>query len=292
MKKITLKTSAKINLTLDVTSIRDDGYHNIESIFQSIGIYDIITVSRNRGSEINISCSDLSVPCDKRNIVYKAAEKFFLYTGKSSGLNIDIQKNIPSQAGLGGGSSDGAAVLTALNLLFKTHLAPEALIKIGSEVSADTPFFINGGTALVEGIGDSIKPIRFIPPTDFVIAKGKDGISTPSAYKHIDMLFNPKHPKTEKLLKAIDKGKFINHCDLCGNLFEQVTDIDDVFEIKKKMIEMNALSSVMSGSGASVFGIFKNRNEAEHCAFELNRLFPFSTYCQSVGQSIKIISTN
>lgn len=106
------------------------------------------------------------------------------------------------------------------------------------------------------------------------------------------MLFNPKHPKTEKLLKAIDKGKFINHCDLCGNLFEQVTDIDDVFEIKKKMIEMNALSSVMSGSGASVFGIFKNRNEAEHCAFELNRLFPFSTYCQSVGQSIKIISTN
>ncbi|MGN0620354.1 MAG: 4-(cytidine 5'-diphospho)-2-C-methyl-D-erythritol kinase [Porcipelethomonas sp.] len=292
MKSITLKTSAKINLSLDVTGVRDDGYHNIESVFQSVGIYDIVTVSKTDDSEIHISCSDSAVPCDKRNIVYKAAEKFFQYTGKKCGITIDIEKHIPSQAGLGGGSSDGAAVLTALNLIFHTNITQENLIKIGSEISADTPFFINGGTAFIEGIGDIIKPIRFIPQTDLVIAKGADGVSTPFAYRQIDMLFEPKHPKTERLLKAIDKGKFANHFDLCGNIFEQITDINDVFEIKEIMINSGASLSLMTGSGSSVFGIFSKSETAEKCTALLKRSFPFAEHCQTVGKSIIIIDTH
>lgn len=285
MDSIKVKASAKINLTLDVTGKRDDGYHFIESIFQSVGIFDILTVKKAAG-DIRITCDDETVPCDMRNIAYKAALLFFEYTGIESGVEIHIEKHIPSQAGLGGGSSDGAGVLYALNRLYDTKMSISELAAIGGRISADTAFFIYGGTAYVSGIGENISAIRSIPPVDMVIAKGYSGISTPEAYKEIDSLVNPKHPDTKTLSEAIDKGKFLKKCGLCENMFELVTKNRDVFDLKKHMLDMGAECAVMSGSGSAVFGIFENEQDALKCEANLKKYYPFARYCKAVTQGI------
>lgn len=288
MDNVKLNVSAKINLSLDVTGKREDGYHNIESIFQSVGIYDTLTVSKLKTSGILISCDTPGVPCDKTNIVYKAAEVFFRHTGIKCGVGIHIEKRIPSQAGLGGGSSDGAGVLYALNMIFDTGLEGKKLTELGGKVSADTAFFTLGGTAYAEGIGDDIHSIRYIPKADLVIAKGSSGISTPEAYKKIDALSEPHHPETAKLVRAIEKGKFLSKCHLCENIFENVTDNADVTNIKKIMLQNGALNSVMSGSGSAVFGIFPDREKAVACAEKLSAVYPFAVYCRAVPESIQV----
>lgn len=289
MNSVTLKVSAKINLSLDVTGKREDGYHEIESIFQSVGIYDTITVKRREDEKIVITCSDPDVPCDERNIAHKAARLFFEDTGIEGGVSIHIEKEIPSQAGLGGGSSDGAGVIYAMNMLYDTQLNGKGLTELGGKISADTAFFTVGGTAYASGIGDEIESIRYIPNIDLVIAKGKSGISTPEAYRKIDGLSNPVHPKTAKLLKAIDKGNFMDKCELCQNIFESVTDLKDVEEIKKSMLEHGALNSVMSGSGSAVFGIFQNEETAQKCAENLKGRYEFAVHCKAVPYSIVLV---
>ena len=285
MDSIKVKASAKINLTLDVTDKLPNGYHLIESIFQSIGIFDIVTVTK-AAKDIKITCDDKSVPCDFRNIAYKAALLFFEHTGIEAGAEIHIEKHIPSQAGLGGGSSDGAAVLYALNRLYDTKMDITQLAEIGGRISADTAFFIYGGTAYVKGIGEKIFAIRSIPPVHMVIAKGREGISTPEAYAKIDGLVNPPHPKTKALAKAIDKGKFIKNCDLCENMFELVTQTKDVFDLKKRMLNYGAKTAVMSGSGSSVFGIFETEEEADICKEHLRKCNYYAEYCTAVTQGI------
>lgn len=285
MDSIKVKTSAKINLSLDVVGRKPDGYHLIESIFQSVNIYDIITVSKTENG-IHLTCNEPEIPCDSRNIAYKAARLFLDKTGIKSGINIHIVKHIPSQAGLGGGSSDGAGVLYAMNTLFDTNIDICDLAKLGANISADTAFFIYGGTAFVQGIGEIINPIRLLPPIELVIAKGRSCISTPEAYKMIDELSEPNHIDTHKLLKAIDKGKFMYHCDCCGNIFEQVTTVNDVFDIKKRMLANGAENAVMSGSGSAVFGIFKDSEAAAKCSEKLKNIYPFAVHCQTIPQSI------
>lgn len=285
MDSIKVKTSAKINLSLDVVGRKPDGYHLIESIFQSVNIYDIITVSKIENG-IHLTCNEPEIPCDSRNIAYKAARLFLDKTGIKSGINIHIEKHIPSQAGLGGGSSDGAGVLYAMNTLFDTNIDICDLAKLAANISADTAFFIYGGTAFVQGIGEIINPIRLLPPIELVIAKGRSGISTPEAYKMIDELSEPNHIDTHKLLKAIDKGKFLYHCNCCGNIFEQVTTVNDVFDIKKRMLANGAENAVMSGSGSAVFGIFKDFEAAAKCSEKLKNIYPFAVHCQTIPQSI------
>ncbi len=281
MDSITLKAPAKINLSLDVTGKKENGYHTIESIFQTVSIFDIVSVSK-RSSGINIICSKEGVPCDKSNIAYKAAELFFSYTGINSGAEIKLEKHIPSQAGLGGGSSDGASVLIGLDKIFETSLKQETLCMLGGKISADTAFFTLGGTAYVTGIGEILEVLPQIPETHFVIAKGDSGVSTPEAYGKIDQLENPVHPEVQKLKQAILNGRFTESCELCGNLFEQVTDLSDVCHIKNEMKEMGALSAVMSGSGSSVFGIFETENQALVCTDKLGEKYEFSQYCKSI----------
>ncbi len=226
------------------------------------------------------------MPCDTRNIVYRAAVLFFEYTKIIGGVSIHIEKHIPSQAGLGGGSSDGAGVLYALNKLYDTKMAIPELAEIGGRISADTAFFIYGGTAYVSGIGENICAIRSIPPVNLVIAKGNAGISTPEAYRAIDGLVNPRHPKTRELVKAIDEGKFLKKCKLCENMFELVTANYDVFDLKKYMIEYGAVTSIMSGSGSAVFGIFENEETAFKCREELKKYYYYAECCQAVTQGI------
>lgn len=284
-----VKTPAKINLALDVTGKLDNGYHNIESVFQTVGIYDEVTVELTE-SGISVSCevpeyfaSSDPIPCDERNIAYKAAKFFFEQHGIKSGCIIHIKKGIPSQAGMGGGSSDAAAVLYCLSKMTgKEIISPEKL-------GADVPFFLTGGTAYVSGIGEKITPIADYSGKIFVIAKGKQGVSTAEAYRKIDSLLNPVHPQTDKLVETINNSPE-NAYQYFGNLFEDAIQIEEVNTIKSIMLEFNALSAVMTGSGSSVFGLFENNyrecsEDVDFCVNQLEYAGFYARICKSVNKS-------
>lgn len=279
-----VKTPAKINLALDVTGRLDNGYHNIESVFQTVGVYDEVTVELTE-SDIIISCevpeyfaSSDPIPCDERNIAYKSAKFFFEQHGIKSGCRIHIKKGIPSQAGMGGGSSDAAAVLYCLSKMTgKEIISPEKL-------GADVPFFLTGGTAYVSGIGEKITPIADYSGKIFVIAKGKQGVSTAEAYRKIDSLVNPVHPPVNKLVEAIENLPE-NAYKYFGNLFEDAIQLDEVNTIKSIILESNALSSVMTGSGSAVFGLFSSLIIAEACYNQLLNSGFYVEICKSVNKS-------
>ena len=186
MKRITVKAPAKINLSLDILGKRADGYHFLRTVMHAIDLCDTIHISMT-GSDIQILCDREDVPCDERNIAYKAAAAFFDQTqATQTGIRIQIDKTIPSQAGLGGGSADGAAVLVALNELYQTGLDTSKLQKIGALVGADIPFCITGGCALAEGIGEILSPIHAQLDCCFVVCKPEIGVSTAAAYNKFD----------------------------------------------------------------------------------------------------------
>lgn len=279
-EKMTVRAAAKINLSLDVVGKLENGYHALESVFQSVGLYDEVTVEL--AEDISVGCevppefaeAD-EIPCDERNIAYKAAKRFFESAGIEGGCHIHIKKGIPSQAGMGGGSADAAAVLYCLSRLTGAEItAPE---KIG----ADVPFMLAGGTAYVEGIGEKITPIADYSGKILVIAKGKEGVSTAEAYRNIDSLTSPVHPETAKLTAAIN-GIPDEAYRYFGNLFEQAVELDEVKAIKTAMLESGALNAVMTGSGSAVFGLFEEKEDADICAGRLAADGFFAKVCETV----------
>ena len=283
-----VKTAAKVNLALDVTGKLPNGYHAIESVFQTVGIYDEVTVELTE-SGIELSCdvpekfaSSDPIPCDERNIAYKAARFFFEQNGMDCGCRIHIKKGIPSQAGMGGGSTDAAAVLFCLGRLTgKSVKAPEKL-------GADVPFFLMGGTVYVEGIGEKLTPIADHSGRILVIAKGSEGVSTAEAYRNIDSLEAPQHPDAKKLAEAIEKAPEQAY-EWVGNLFEQAVQLEEVDDIKSVILDNNALSAVMTGSGSAVFGLFDSEEQAEICAEKLESAGYFSAVCKTVSESFTVI---
>jgi len=284
MPEMTVKSAAKINLALDVTGKRPDGYHNIESVFQTVGLYDEITIKLT-DSGIKISCDmpfrfSLSdpIPCDERNIAYKTAKKFFEENNMNIGCDIHIKKGIPSQAGMGGGSSDAAAVIYCLERLTGGKFPnPE---KIG----ADVPFFLTGGTAYVEGIGEKITPLNDYSGKILVIAKSDENVSTAKAYQLIDKLENPMHPDTKSLVNAIKNAPETAY-KYFGNLFEDALNLYSVTVIKLRMKKQGALNSLMTGSGSAVFGLFDNMEKAEKCVEILKASGYFAAVCETVNKS-------
>ena len=283
-EKITVRAAAKINLALDVTGKLENGYHLLESVFQSVGLYDEVTVEM--AEDISVSCDVPDefaqadeIPCDERNIAYKAAKRFFEDAGIEGGCRIHIRKGIPSQAGMGGGSADAAAVLFCLSRLTgKNIIHPE---KIG----ADVPFMLAGGTAYVEGIGEKITPIADYSGKILVIAKGREGVSTAEAYRNIDSLTAPVHPETSKLVDAINSSSDDAY-RYFGNLFEQAIQLAEVSVIKTAMLGNSALNAVMTGSGSAVFGLFKSRDDADICAEKLRKQGFFAQVCETVPNGI------
>lgn len=279
-----IKTASKINLALDVVGRLGNGYHEIESVFQTVGIYDEISVNLTDDGIISLTCevpeifSDSDpIPQDERNIAYKSARKFFNDHNLDCGCRIHIKKGIPSQAGMGGGSADSAGVLYCLSKLTgKEIISPEKL-------GADVPFFLTGGTAYVSGIGEKITPIDDFSGC-FVIAKGREGVSTAEAYGKIDNLVNPVHPPVNKLVEAV-KNSPENAHKYFGNLFEDAVQLDEVNKIKSVMLEYNALSPTMTGSGSAVFGLMPTMPMAESCASDLSRLGFYAEICQAVNTS-------
>ncbi|MCM1528561.1 MAG: 4-(cytidine 5'-diphospho)-2-C-methyl-D-erythritol kinase [Alistipes sp.] len=287
-KSVTVKAAAKINLVLDVTGRLPNGYHTIESVFQTVGIYDRVTVEISDTLHgIGISCdvpaefADVDeIPCDERNIAFKAAAAFLEETGLDMGCKIHIVKKIPSQAGMGGGSADAAAVLFCLRKMTGRSLAhPERL-------GADVPFFLTGGTAYVEGIGEKITKIADYDKQILVIAKGGEGVSTGAAYGAVDALENPVHPDAKAIAEEISSAPETAY-KLVGNIFEEAIKLNSVAEIKAEMLRHDAGSAAMTGSGSAVFGIFHSESQAKACAETLELSGFYAKVCSTVAESFR-----
>ena len=274
------KAYAKINLSLDIVGVRNDGYHLIKTVMQSISLHDIVGVEKI-GSGISITCDDPTVPCDERNIVHKCARRFFERVGESFGIHIDIQKDIPSQAGLGGGSADGAAVLVLLNKLCEDRLTTEELCEIGATVGADIPFCIVGGCVLCEGIGEVLTPIDSKAELSLCIVKPDFGVSTVEAYRAFDNAEIVSRPDTEKIIKALESG---DKATLSRNLVNVLEMDGRIEEIKNKLVESGAVSACMSGSGSAVFAILDGDELLQYNEYD-SRLFPART----VGFGVEIL---
>ena len=283
-----LKAAAKVNLSLDVTGKLENGYHLIESFFQTVGLYDVLDIELNDSREISLTCSDKTIPCNESNIAYKAALIFREKSGIDFGCKIHIEKNIPSQAGMGGGSTDGAAVLYALNKLLNTDYSFNELVKMGTRLGADVPFFLMGGTAFAEGIGEKLMKAPDYSGRILVIGKGSQGISTVEAYRKIDSLINPVHPQTDKLAESLKNGGSDAY-RYFGNLFELAAELEDVEKIKSYMLGSGALNALMTGSGSAVFGVFDNISDAEKCCSDLKKKGFFSSVCRTVEKSFEEI---
>lgn len=261
-----IKAYAKINITLDVVGKREDGYHNLKMIMQQVDVYDIIDINRCEEG-INISCSKPNIPCDERNLAYKAAKLFMDKYDIPSGITINIDKNIPVEAGLAGGSSDAAAVLKAMRELFNIDVSNEELMELGLEIGADVPYCIQGGTALCEGIGEIITPLKSFKDKIIVLVKPDFGVSTKNVFKSFRINESLEHPATEKIIKYMEKDNLKEVCGGMKNLLESVTlkKHHAIVDIKNNMINLGAVGSMMSGSGPSVFGFFDDMLLAQKC---------------------------
>lgn len=277
------KAPAKINLGLDVTGVRSDGYHLLETVFQTVSVYDMVTVSLTEQPGIVLTCDMPGVPCDAKNIAWKAAQRFCEMAGIFQGVVIHLEKHIPAEAGMGGGSTDGAAVLLALQELTDHPLSMEQLSAIAVSLGADVPFFLYGGTAYAEGVGEILEPLPFLAAKHLVIAKGTAGVSTAAAYGGIDRLEQPVHPPVQQLKTVLQQGAALQEiAACCGNLFEMAVSLPEVDEIRRVMLENGAWASVMTGSGAAVFGIFESQAKAEKTAAALASVAPFVCLAETV----------
>ena len=207
MKQATVEAHAKINLTLDVTVKRPNGYHDVCMVMQSIGLHDTVTASVGTGSGIRLTVEGSDLPADSSNLAYRAAELFLSETGTPcDGISIVIEKNIPVAAGLAGGSTDAAAVLVLLDELYDTRLGEKKLMEIGLKLGADVPFCISGGTMLAEGIGEVLTRLPDVPQAHVVLCKPPIAVSTKYVYEHLDALEHPQHPDIDAMIADIFFG--------------------------------------------------------------------------------------
>ena len=288
--KITVRAYAKINLMLDILSRLENGYHDLFMIMQSVDLFDEVTVVTDSSKNISITCNVNAIPCDEKNIAYKAARAFFDTTGtENRGISIHIEKNIPHAAGLAGGSADGAAVIVALDKLFGTNLKEKQLIEIGSKVGADVPFCILGGTMLAQYTGTVLSHLPDLSEKHVIIVKPEQDVSTAKAYEAFDSAEKIRHLDTRNMLKAVINDDWKTVSEKVANVFEQFIEVTDRTVIKGIMRKHGCLCSCMSGSGPSIFGVFDDREKAEKCISELKKEFPDSFLCKTVNEGCSIL---
>lgn len=287
--KVEVKAYAKINLMLDIVATRKDGYHDLFMIMQSVGIYDTVTVEKVKGKNITLSCNIDSIPLDNKNIAYKAAEAFFKANKiKNTGIHIDIIKRIPHQAGLAGGSADGAAVIVALNKIYKTNLTDKEMCAIGVKIGADVPFCICGGTLLAQGIGEVLTPVKPLRKCFVVLAKPEYGVNTGNAFKQFDEDGKTHTPDKLGMLYAMQSRNLEEIGSKMENVFEQFIEVPDRVDIKNTMRNNGAIGTCMSGSGPTVFGLFNTKEEASKAADDLKKYAKDIYVCQPVSKGCKI----
>lgn len=287
--KITLKAYAKINLMLDILSRLENGYHDLYMIMQSVSLHDTITVETTDSKDITITCDVPSIPTNEKNIAYKAAKSFFDFTGiENCGINIDIKKNIPHAAGLAGGSTDGSAVIVALDKLFSANLKEKDIIAIGSKVGADVPFCALGGTMLAQYTGTVLSHLPDLELPYIIITKPSQDVSTAEAYAAFDSAERVRHLDKNGMLRAVIDGNTEAVYEKTGNVFEQFIDVTERVIIKDIMRKNGAKCACMSGSGPSVFGIFPDKDRAEKALAELRKDYPQSYLCASTDCGCEI----
>ena len=289
---LTETANAKINLFLDVCSRREDGYHELHSCMQTVGLCDTVTAELRPSSErrLRFSCSDASLPCDERNLAYRAAVLFLEAAGvENYDLRLTVEKRIPLSAGLGGGSADAAAVLRLLNRAFEKPLDAARLGALGAQLGADVPFCIVGGTCRCLGVGEILEPVGGRPDYTVLVAKDGEGMSTPEAFSLLDARFGDfsghASPDPEAIYQALACGDVRRLADCAYNIFEEVVlpIRPKAKRLKEIMLRAGALCAQMSGSGPSVFGIFQSDARAELCAARLRREGIFAVACRTVG---------
>lgn len=271
---LSLKAPAKINLFLKILRRRPDGYHEIESLMQKIELFDTLHFFRE-GESITLSCPDTSLPEDEGNLVYRAAQAFFSFTGIKAGVKIVLEKKIPIAAGLGGGSSDAAAAVLGLNRLFETGLDQSSLSEIAGPLGADVEFFVRDcSAALASGIGDHIQKVESPAEYTVVLVNPGFGVSTKWAYENFPLTSNsnPYILARDQNMSRILQGSFPGICETLGNDLEAVTvkRYSEIADIKKELKEAGAAVSLMSGSGPTVFGLFLTEDVAQRCYRQLS----------------------
>jgi len=273
MRSVSLSSFAKINLDLRILGTRPDGYHDLKTVFQSLALFDSVTVSARRGP-LAVECDEPDIPTDHRNLVWKAASLLHrVATGKASapsGVLIDLRKRIPSEAGLGGGSSNAAMTLLALNKLWRLNLDLPTLTRIGSRLGADVPYFLVGGTALGLGRGDDIYPLTDMPPVHVVILRPGFGVSTADAYKWFDD--ETRKALREPAPRPLPPGWPAWSAALRNDLeIPVVRHHPAIGRIRQSLLDAGASFAAMSGSGSAVFGLFERGDAARRTANDLAR---------------------
>lgn len=258
------RSFAKINLTLDVLGKRDDGYHNVEMVMQSVSLFDFI-IAEKCAYGITLSTNLKYLPTNEKNIAYKAAQLFFEYTGIKSGIRINIHKNIPVSAGLAGGSGNCAATLCIMNKLFNANLSVDELCALGAKCGADVPYCIYSQTMLASGIGEVLTPLPKMPNCTILLVKPNINISTAAVYEKIDSAPCEHRPDTNAMVEALKNEDIHKIADNLCNVMESVTEVTHpvIHGIKEKLLKNGALGAVMSGSGPTVFGIFDDFEKAK-----------------------------
>lgn len=265
MNSITVNAYAKINLGLDVLRRRADGYHDVCMIMQSLNLHDTITMKKKATEGITIRTNLSYLPNDQGNLVYKAAALFLETISSKDGLDITLEKNIPVAAGLAGGSSDAAAALKGLNELYQARMSEDDLKKLGVKLGADVPYCIMLGTALSEGIGEVLTPLSPMPGCFILLVKPDISVSTKYVYENLRLLDTLPHPDIGAMRTFLEAGDLLRLTKEMDNILQTVTvtNYPIISNIKSKMKELGALTSLMSGSGPTVFGIYQDSVTAE-----------------------------
>ncbi len=291
MNSIKLKSRAKINLSIDVLGVREDGYHLVEMIMQTIDLYDLIEINEIIDNKILIKSNSNEIPVDSNNIVYKAANLIKETFNIDRGIEIYIEKNIPVAAGMAGGSSNAAAILVGLNNLWNLNLSDEQLEEMGLKIGADVPFCIKGGTVLAEGIGEEFTDIKGLDEdVSILVCKPNLFVSTKEIYELIDSREIKIRPNNNLLIDCLKNNKIEELANNMLNVLEEVTveKYPIIREIEKIMMENKALGAMMSGSGPTVFGLYKNKDDALKCKSILEKEFKqtFVVCCNNKGVEV------
>lgn len=266
-----LRAFAKINLGLDILRKREDGYHEVRMIMQTIQMYDVLEMKKVKKPGISLSVNYPYIPSDERNLVYKAAKLLMDEFQVKSGVDIRLEKFIPVAAGMAGGSSDAAAALVGINRLFKLGLSEKDLMDRAVNIGADVPYCVMRGTALAEGIGEKLTRITPVPDCFVLIGKPGINVSTKAAYESLQLDKITTHPDIDGMIKDIECGNLLAMTEKMGNVFEPgiIGKYPAIGEIKELMEAHGALKAMMSGSGPTVFGIFDDRKKMEAAAAAL-----------------------
>ena len=262
MDKVTVIAPAKINLSLDILGVDERGYHLLDMIMQTVSLFERVTVSKKK-KDITLSSNARYIPTDSKNVAVKAAMLFFEYTGIKGGAHIHIKKTVPIKAGMAGGSADAAGVIVGLDKIYETNLTRQQMCEIGAKAGSDVPFMIMGGTKRVQGVGEIIKPCPPMPKCHLVICMPDKGVSTPAAFANYDTLGEKTLVETDKLVAAMEENDIYGVAKYMANDLEKAAASEYTQPIKEELIQQGAIGSVMTGSGAAVFGVFDDEDKAK-----------------------------